>query len=72
MQALAERRLGGEQGKLRPLIIPPVFTAAAAQGGGVSGRTRGCALLLLQAGADAPTWAPAVASNRVHYRGNNL
>lgn len=29
MQALAERRLDGEQGKLRPLIIPPVFTTAA-------------------------------------------
>lgn len=28
MQALAERRLDGEQGKLKPLIVLPMFTVA--------------------------------------------
>lgn len=33
MQALAEWRLDGEQGKLRPLIMLPMFTAATQEWG---------------------------------------
>lgn len=38
MQALAERRLDGEQGKLRPLIMLPVFTAARSRTGHLEAR----------------------------------
>lgn len=33
MQALAEWRLDGEQGKLKPLIMLPMFTAATQEWG---------------------------------------
>lgn len=48
MQALAEWRLDGEQGKLRPLIMLPMFTATTQEWGICSAVKR------LQTSADLP------------------